>query len=155
MLDGVVNLLINKNKTISILDSLTAGLLSSELTNCEGVEKIFLFSAVPYNKEYKIKFGVRETTINEFTENSVEVSKEMARCVSAYTNSDFGIGITGNLSRKQVKDPMPGEDTAFIAIYKKETNQVYVTKLRIENATYKEKKNDVITFVRDTLMQII
>lgn len=155
MLDGVVDLLKKKNKTISVMDSLLGGLFTSVLLDSEGSEDVFKFGVIPFNKEYKIKFGVRETTINEFSENSIEVSKEMARCASAYTNSDFAIGISGKLNRKQIKDPLPGEDVAYIAIYKKETNQVYVTNLRIENATYKEKKEDIINFIKDALLKVI
>lgn len=155
MLEKVVKLLIEKNKTLSIMESCTGGHISDLITNIEGASKVLVFSCVPYSDEYKIKFGVRESTIREYTANSLETAKEMGRCISSYTKSDFGIGITGTITKASPLDPTPPVDTVYISIYKRETNQIFVSSLNLINATHEEKKNDIAAFIRDTMSKLI
>ena len=155
MLETVVERLLSKNKTIAIMDTLTGGKLSYEMSGVEDYDKVLTFYAIPNERSIKVKFGVREITLNEYKENSIEVSRELARIAQAYTDSDFGIGLTGKINRRETKDPLPGEDVAFIAIYKKETNEMFVTNLSIKNATYEVKKEDVVSYIKDMLIKII
>ena len=92
----IVNKLINNNKTISTMESCTGGLLASSLTDIEGASEVIKFSAVTYSNEFKIKMGVSEKVINTYSVYSIETAIEMSKNISSFTNSNYGIGITGN-----------------------------------------------------------
>ena len=73
----IVELLKEKNKTISTMESCTGGFIASSITDVEGSSEILKFSAVTYSNEYKIKMGVKKETIDEYSVYSIEVAKEM------------------------------------------------------------------------------
>ena len=54
----VTKLLIEKNMTISFMESCTSGLLASMLTDTEGASGIFKGSLVTYSNQMKIATGV-------------------------------------------------------------------------------------------------
>ena len=93
-MEELVNRLIERKETISSMESCTGGLFSSEITNIEGSSEITKCSIVTYSNEAKIKFGVKEETIEKYSVYSTETSIEMAKNISKITNSTWGIGIT-------------------------------------------------------------
>lgn len=93
-MEELVNELKKRNETISSMESCTGGLLSSEITNIEGSSEVLKCSIVTYSNEAKIKFGVNKETIEKYSEYSTETSIEMAKNISKFTNSTWGIGIT-------------------------------------------------------------
>ena len=62
--EKATKLLIQKNKTISFMESCTSGLLASMFTDTEGASKVFTGSLVTYSNEQKIKAGVSEDVIS-------------------------------------------------------------------------------------------
>ena len=46
-----------------------------------------------------MKFGVTKNTIEKYTVYSIETAKEMAKSVSDFAASNFGIGVTGELRK--------------------------------------------------------
>ena len=118
----IVEILTQRNETIATMESCTGGMIVNAITNIEGSSNVLKFSAVTYSNEYKVKMGVPKETIDQYTVYSMEVAREMARAISAFAHSNYGIGITG---RMNVEDPNnQGGDTSFIyiAIYHAETN---------------------------------
>ena len=101
-MNEVIKLLTEKNKTISTMESCTGGGIANAITNIEGSSEVFKFGAVTYSNEYKIKFGVTKNTLDKYTVYSKETAKEMAKSVSDFAMSSFGIGVTGEL-REQLK----------------------------------------------------
>ena len=95
----IVNLLIKKGKTISTMESCTGGALVNEITNIPGSSEVIKFSAVTYSNEFKIKMGVPKEIIEKYTVYSMETAKAMAKTISKFTESDYGVGITGKLNR--------------------------------------------------------
>lgn len=98
----IVKCLSKNNKTISFMESCTGGFLASEITNVSGASNVLKVSLVTYSNGYKMKFGVTKNTLDKYTVYSTETAKEMAKNVSSFANSNFGIGVTGEL-RKQLK----------------------------------------------------
>ena len=96
----LVNKLIQLNRTISTMESCTGGCIANAITNVSGSSDIFKFGAVTYSNEYKIKLGVDSNLIDRCSVYSKEVSDSMSRAISNYTNSDYGIGITGKLNKE-------------------------------------------------------
>ena len=98
-MNEVIKLLTEKNKTISTMESCTGGGIANAITNIEGSSEVFKFGAVTYSNEYKIKMGVSSNIIDKYTVYSTETSNEMSKNISNYTNSNYGIGVTGKLNR--------------------------------------------------------
>ena len=63
----IINLLKEKNKTISTMESCTGGGVANAITNIEGASEVLRFCAVTYSNEYKIKMGVSEEVINTYS----------------------------------------------------------------------------------------
>ena len=65
-MEEVVKKLIEEKKTISTMESCTGGGLANAITNIPGASKAFMFGAVTYSNEYKIKMGVNKNVIDEY-----------------------------------------------------------------------------------------
>lgn len=97
--EKIVKILNEKNKTISFMESCTGGFLAHKITNISGASNVLKVSLVTYSNEYKMKFGVTKNTIEKYTVYSIETAKEMAKSVSDFAASNFGIGVTGELRK--------------------------------------------------------
>lgn len=64
-----------------------------------GSSNVLKVSLVTYSNEYKMKFGVTKNTLEKYTVYSIETAKEMAKQVSDFAASSFGIGVTGELRK--------------------------------------------------------
>lgn len=118
----IVELLTEKNRTISTMESCTGGCVVNELTNVVGSSNVLSFSAVTYSDEFKIKMGVKEEIINKYTVYSMEVACEMSKKISMFTNSDYGVGITGIL------DNNSSSNIVYISVYDRK-NSKYINSL--------------------------
>lgn len=109
-------LLIEKNITISTMESCTAGLIASLITDTEGSSAIFRGSYVTYCNEEKIRLGVPKEIIEKHGVYSEQTAKEMAKVCRSTFKTDLGIGITGSFANADPNnaDSIPGE--VFFAI---------------------------------------
>ena len=71
-MEEVVKRLIDKNKTISTMESCTGGGVANAITNVEGASEVLKFSAVTYSNEFKIKMGVSKDVIDKYSVYSME-----------------------------------------------------------------------------------
>lgn len=125
-LQKIIEKLVLNNKTISTMESCTGGALANEITNIPGSSEILKFSAVTYSNEYKIKMGVDKNIIDKYSVYSIETAKEMSKKISNFTDSDYGIGITGKLNRHDSNNKSGKDNEVFVSIYNKE-NDTYNT----------------------------
>ena len=121
----LVNKLIKLNKTISTMESCTGGFLDNSITNIEGYSEVFKFGAVTYSNEYKIKMGVDSNIIDKYTVYSIETAIEMSKAISIYTNSNYGVGITGKLNKQDNNNPFGSNNIVYVSIYDKEKDHAY------------------------------
>ena len=140
----LVQLLIDKKKTIATMESCTGGGVSNAITNIEGASEILKFSAVTYSNEYKIKMGVSEEVINKYSVYSEECSIEMSKNISMFAGSDFGVGITGKLNRVDINNPFGKDNVVFISIYDKENDKFYNESIEATLGSRLENKELVI-----------
>lgn len=92
----VYKLLKEKNKTLSIAESCTGGMISGRLTNVSGVSSVFMNSIVTYSNEAKMKFiNVKEDTLITYGAVSAETAIEMARGIKQVSRTDIGLSVTG------------------------------------------------------------
>ena len=114
---NLTKLLIERQLTITTMESATAGQLASLITDTEGSSAILKGAFVTYSNEAKIRQGVSAEVLDRYTVYSRETSVAMAEaCRKAY-NADIGIGVTGTMGNADPANPadtVPGE--VFYAI---------------------------------------
>ena len=151
----LVEKLIKNNKTISSMESCTGGGVANAITNIEGASEVLKFSAVTYSNEFKIKMGVSKEVIDKYSVYSNETACEMSKNISMFTNSDYGIGITGKLNRVDINNPYGDDNDVFVSIYDRENNKFYNDKVEATLPSRKENKKLVIEKVINMLLNII
>lgn len=152
----VVLYLIENNKTISTMESCTGGYIVNEITNIEGSSNVIKFSAVTYSNEYKIKMGVNKEIIDKYSVYSIETAKEMSKAIAKFTNSTYGVGITGKLKRVDENNRYGNDNEVFISIYDKEKDKLYTNSIKVNKKTRQENKelvlNSFIDIFKDNII---
>ena len=151
----IIETLTKNNKTISTMESCTGGGLANAITNIEGASEVLKYSAVTYSNEYKIKMGVDKKIIDKYSVYSKETAKEMSEKISDFTNSDYGIGITGKLNRVDKENPYGEDNIVYYSIYSKENDKYYENKLKVTKSSRKENKQLVIENIIEELLKIM
>lgn len=142
--EQLVKILTQKNKTIATMESCTGGGLANAITNVEGASNVLKYSAVTYSNEYKIKMGVGKDTIDKNGVYSEQVAMEMAKSISEFACSDYGIGITGKI-----------ESIAYICIYIKEQDKYLNYCLELKDSKRQDNKEKIILFIIYKLLDIL
>lgn len=92
----IVRLLLEKNKTLSIAESCTGGMICSRLVNYPGVSEVLLEGAVTYSNEAKMsRLGVAKETLKQYGAVSEETAQEMAIGIGRTAQTDIGLSVTG------------------------------------------------------------
>ena len=151
----IIEILTQNKETISTMESCTGGYIVSAITNIEGASEVLKYSAITYSNEYKIKMGVPKEIIDKYTVYSVEVANEMSKTISEYTNSNYGIGITGKLNRVDKYNPFGEDNIVYISIYNKKENKYHNATVTCTEPTRQLNKELVLQTVIYLLKTII
>lgn len=151
----IVKRLTEQGKTVATMESCTGGAICNQITNVEGASEVLKFSAVTYSNEYKIKMGVREEIIAKFTVYSMETAKEMARCISKFADSDYGIGITGKMNRADRMNPCGEDNMIFVVIYDRAQNVETCFTVEATLASRGENKQLVVREIGEKLLSLL
>ena len=151
----IVEKLIKLNKTISTMESCTGGGVVNAITNIPGASEVLKFSAVTYSNEFKIKMGVAANIIEKYTVYSSETATEMSKNISLFTNSSYGIGITGKLNRQDKNNKFGSNNKVYISIYDKELDKFYNFDILVTKKTREENKQMIIEFIILKLKEIL
>lgn len=154
-LKAIIKILTDLNKTISTMESCTGGGVANAITNIEGSSEVLKFSAVTYSNEYKIKMGVNKDTIDKYSVYSINVAREMSKAISDFTNSNYGIGITGKLNRIDKENPFGEDNITFVSIYDKDNDKYYTLSIEATMESRRENKDLIINNIATLLLQII
>lgn len=120
-LSGVIgSMLLERNLTISTMESCTGGGILNELIKTSGSSHYVKGGLVTYTNEIKINIGdVSPEIINTYTELSEECAREMAKNVAIKMNTSIGVSITGLLESNELT-------FAYIGVhYQGKTNIIY------------------------------
>lgn len=151
----IVNKLIDLNRTISTMESCTGGYVANSITNVPGSSDVFMFGAVTYSNEYKVKLGIPKKLIDEYSVYSMEVANSMSKTISNYTNSNYGIGVTGKLNRIDKNNLSGSDNVVYVSIYDKMNDKFYndiVTVLYDDRCKNKEMVlNSIIKLMEEIL----
>lgn len=81
---------------IALAESLTGGLLASEIVRVPGVSAWLVESCVTYTNDAKVRrLGVKRRTLRNHTAVSFETGQEMASGIRHSARADIGISTTG------------------------------------------------------------
>lgn len=152
-IEKIVNQLMEMNYTISFMESCSGGSLANAFTNIKGCSNVLKLSAVTYSSEAKIKLGVNPKTIEKHTVYSSQVSKEMAKTITKYANSQIGVGVTGNLNLNCTDGAKGGE--IYISIYNSQTTQYTTKVITIKSKDRQTAKDAIVNFISEDLMKLL
>ena len=153
--EKIVNHLLKENKTISSMESCTGGALASAITCIPNSSEIFHYGAVTYSNEYKIKMGVSKDIIDKYTVYSIETAKEMAKAITEFTSSNYGVGVTGQINKQDPNNPYGEVGEVFYAIYDKDHDKFYEYTLKTNEKTREENKKVIITDISNKIIELI
>lgn len=152
----VVNKLLKANKTISTMESCTGGSLASAITNIDLSSDVMHFSAVTYSNEFKVKFGVSQEIIDKYTVYSKEVAREMARSITEFTKSNYGVGTTGRLNCKDIRNDFDDRnDIVNFCIYDRDNDIYFDGEIKVTLNSRQENKNLIVERIASVLDEII
>ncbi len=103
-----------RHQTLSVMESLTGGLLASTITDFQSSSKHFVGGIVAYSSELKAQMGVPQEILDRYGAVSKETACAMARAIRKHFKTDFGIGITGVAGPDKQEDKPVG--TVHIAV---------------------------------------
>jgi nicotinamide-nucleotide amidase len=96
MEEVVGRLLTEKNKTLSVAESCTGGLIGERLTDVAGSSRYFIEAVVAYANEAKIRtLNVPKDLIETRGAVSAEVAEAMAKGMRERAETDFAVSVTG------------------------------------------------------------
>lgn len=150
-----VQKLIALKKTIATMESCTGGYVVNQITNIEDSSKVLKFSAVTYSNAFKVKMGVDEALIEQYSVYSMEVARSMAKAICAFAGSNYGVGITGKLNKVDEENPSGKDNVVFFSIYDQEHDQYYEQSIQVEQSTREENKKQVFEAMTCLLKKII
>lgn len=152
--EEITKTLIDKKLTITTMESCTAGLLSSLITDTEGSSQVLKGAFVTYSNEAKIMQNVPAETIDKYGVYSEETAREMAlTCKNTYA-ANIGIGVTGTMGNidPENSDSIPGEVYFAIAFGNSLSSEHVSLSPRDSRFLYKLSVADIIA---DKLLDIL
>ena len=128
-MEELVELLKQKNLTLSCVESLTGGLFASSITNIPGVSKVFKGGVVTYWTSIKEEVvHVNKDIITKYGVVSSECALEMARHGQELLTSDICISFTGNAG----PDVMENKPVGLVYIGLKIKDKEFVKELHLQ-----------------------
>jgi len=141
---SIVNELISLGKTISTMESCTGGYVANNITNINGSSEVFKFGAVTYSNLFKVKMGVSSDIIDKYSVYSMNTADCMAKAIVNFTDSDYGVGITGKLNREDVNNLYGEDNIVFISVYDKCLDKFYHKDIRVDCKERVLVKEDIL-----------
>ncbi|MBF0609535.1 MAG: nicotinamide-nucleotide amidohydrolase family protein [Magnetococcales bacterium] len=93
--DLVFQVLVEKQLTLAVAESCTAGLLAARLTSLAGSSAYFQAGYITYSNESKLLLGVTDSLLERYGAVSQEVALSMARGALRASDADLAVSITG------------------------------------------------------------
>ena len=143
-MDEIIKILTLREEKISTMESATGGYIANAITNVEGASEVFSFGSVTYSNFYKIKFGVDKNLIEKYSVYSMEVAHDMSRAITDYTNSRYGIGVTGKLNRADKFNSSGKDNVVYISVFDRKKGYYLDRVLEVEDTTREENKKKVL-----------
>lgn len=154
-LKRIVNILKDNGKTISTMESCTGGAIVNAITNVPGASTVLNFSAITYSNDFKVKMGVDKNIIDKYTVYSKETARGMAKAISDFALSSYGIGITGKLGKRDPKNKCGNDNQVFMCIYDKGIDKYIDFDIFVDRDNRRDDKKEVLEEVIDRLLSYL
>lgn len=151
----IVRILESRKQTVSTMESCTGGGVANLITNVGGASDVFHFAAVTYSNEYKIKMGVPKEIIDRYTVYSQETADAMSKAISEFSNSNYGIGITGMLNVIDPANPVDAKNKIYISIYDRDQKKFYQKQVEVHEFVRYRNKNKVLRGILDLFLEVL
>ena len=151
----IVNILNDNGKKVSTLESCTGGALVNAITNVSGASNVLEYSAVTYSNYFKIKMGVDKDIIDKYTVYSKETAREMARKICIFSSSNYGIGITGKLGKKDSNNECGYDNQVFVSIYDKDDDLFIDFDIFVGSDDRRDDKKEVLDVTIDKFLNYL
>lgn len=151
----VAEKLIAAGKTITFMESCTAGLLASMLTDTEGVSAVFKGSIVTYSNEAKVAAGVSPFVIQEYGVYSAQCAREMAAAAQETYCADIAVGITGTTGNRDRENEGSREGEAYCCIIAGGDIHDYRIQVQTAGMTRREIKELYAADVYEKLLELL
>ena len=138
--------LIEEDRTITAMESCTAGQLASLITDTEGSSAVFKGSYVAYANETKIQLGVPTRIIDEYGVYSAETAAAMAEVSRAAFGAALAVGITGTFGNPDPNNRDSSPCEVYFAVAEEAGVRCYhcIVPLQPSRLAYKLYMADVI-----------
>lgn len=144
--EKIVNLLLEKQYTISTVESCTGGLIAATLINCSGVSTCLKESVVTYSNEAKMAYvNVKKETLDRVGAVSEETAREMAEGIKHRANADIGLSSTG-IAGPGGGTPLKPVGLVYIGIAMKGQTEVFKLQLNGTRQEIRERTVKNILF---------
>ena len=149
---NIINILIDKNISVSLAESFTGGGLCMKFTDTPGISKIFNMGLITYSNKSKILIlKIPLSTIKKYGAVSEEVAILMSENLSKISKSNLCISTTGIAGPSGgAKNKPIGLGYISITFFKKN----YVFKVKLKGSRSKIQK-DAIKFCFNKLKKLI
>ncbi len=120
-----VHSLLDAKMTFSSAESCTGGLVGGTVTAVSGSSAVYFGGIITYTNDIKINvLGIDSSLIDEYTEVSVPVARQMAERVREKLSSDIGVSATGfaGPTGGNENDPV---GTVYVGIADKNNSSIY------------------------------
>lgn len=151
----VAEKLIAAGKTITFMESCTAGLLASMLTDTEGVSAVFKGSIVTYSNEAKVAAGVSPFVIQEYGVYSAQCAREMAAAAQEAYRVDIAVGITGTTGNMDRENAGSRAGEAYYCIIAGGGIHDYRIRAQVAGMTRREIKELYAADVYEKLLELL
>lgn len=151
----IVKILNDNGKKVSTMESCTGGALVNAITNVSGASNVLEYSAVTYSNYFKIKMGVDKDIIDKYTVYSKETAREMARKICIFSSSNYGIGITGKLGKKDSKNECGYDNQVFVSIYDKDDDLFIDFDIFVGSNDRRDDKKEVLDVTIDKFLDYL
>lgn len=151
----IVKILNDNGKKVSTMESCTGGALVNAITNVSGASNVLEYSGVTYSNYFKIKMGVDKDIIDKYTVYSKETAREMARKICIFSSSNYGIGITGKLGKKDSKNECGYDNQVFVSIYDKDDDLFIDFDIFVGSDDRRDDKKEVLDVTIDKFLDYL
>jgi nicotinamide-nucleotide amidase len=91
----VGDLLLSRNQSLAVMESITGGLLSSTITDVPKSSQHFIGGVAAYSAKLKEQMGVPHQIMEQYGTISEEMARAMAHAIRERLGADYGLGVTG------------------------------------------------------------
>lgn len=153
--EAVVELLREKNFTLTTAESCTGGLLAGRIMNVAGASSVYCEGYITYADAAKEKLlGVNKSTLESYGAVSRETAHEMAEGAAKAANADAAVSVTGIAGPGGGTEEKP-VGLVYIGCYVRgrvRTEEFYLTGNRQKNRDYAVVR--ALTLLREELLRI-